>query len=147
MIGGRSGVCAATRGATANTISAITATKREFTAISSANSTPTRTIRASAAPLIGLATFLLPDFLLHEKAGHVIEDPDVRFLPAVQHHTHLPWPGEDFQVFDRDFVVDVVGTRHRIALNQMQRLAVKIAGAIEPRLVREVDGIDDECVA
>ena len=69
------------------------------------------------------------------------------FDVAVERHGDLPRPREDLRVLDRRFVLDVIRLRHGVALGDLERFAVVIAGAIEPALIVEAAGLDDERAA
>ena len=85
--------------------------------------------------------------LVVEAVALVIEELEVLLLVAVENHPHRPRPGEHFRVLDRDGVVDVIGIGQRVALDDVQRVAVEVAGAIEPGPVVELDQVDDERVS
>src|SRR5262245_12453974 len=85
--------------------------------------------------------------LVVEGEAFVFEDLSVWFAVAIQHHAHAPRPREHARILDGHFICDVVAIEWREALDQVQLLAVKISGAVEPRLVVEVDDVDDERVA
>ena len=55
----------------------------------------------------------------------------------IERHPHLPGPREHFRIFNRDFVHQVIGTDGRVALDDVQRVAVEVPGAVEPGLVVE----------
>src|SRR5688572_32667827 len=84
----------------------------------------------------------------HEAEGvaFVVEHAHILLNPTIQRQTYLPRPCEYLRIFDGRLIADVVRGDRRIALDDVQRLAVKVAGAIEPRLVGEVDHINDERV-
>ena len=52
-----------------------------------------------------------------------------------------------FGILDRGLVLDVIAVGRRVALDDVQRVAVEVAGAIEPGLIVEVDHVDDQRVA
>src|ERR1700730_11149478 len=66
-----------------------------------------------------------------ENARHV--------LVEVQGYQHLPASRKHLRIVDRHFVTDSVRGDAREALGQLQRVAVEIAGMIEPRLSIEAD--------
>ena len=90
----------------------------------------------------GLVPFLLEEV----RIALVLEQLAVSFLPPVERHAHLPGPREHLRVLDRDFVEHVIGAGRRVALDDVQRVAVEIPGPIEPGPVVEMDHIDDERV-
>src|SRR5262245_49951367 len=89
-------------------------------------------------PMIAARLFessIFVSLLLQVVNTFVLEQFHVFFGAPIQRHAHFPRPREDFRIFDRDFVHDLVGTRGRVALDHMQSITVKIAGVIEPGLV------------
>src|SRR4030095_4144436 len=76
----------------------------------------------------------------------VLEQPEIFLLVPIEHHAHLPWPREHLRIFDRRFVVDVIGVGKRVPLDDVELVAVKIAGAIKPRLVIEIGHVDHQRV-
>src|SRR5262252_8259295 len=102
------------------------------------------TRNTTAAPTAKRALFMAtpPRLFGHvergvERVTLVLEHLDVLFHAAVERHPHLPGPREHLRILDRDFVVDVIRIRHRVALDDVQLVAVEVAGAIEPGLVVE----------
>src|SRR4029453_1947737 len=85
--------------------------------------------------------------LVVKREAFVFEDLRIWFAMAVQHHADAPGTREHFRILDGHLIRDVVAIEWREALHQMQLLAVKVSGAVEPRLVVEVDDVDDERVA
>ena len=67
--------------------------------------------------------------------------------PPVERHAHLPRPREHLRVLDRRLVLQRVGVERGVALDHLQRVAVVIAGAIEPGLFHVVGHVDDERLA
>jgi hypothetical protein len=60
----------------------------------------------------------------------------------IDRHRDAPRPGEDVGILDRHVVPDDVGRLQREALDQLERIAVVIAGAVEPGPIVEVRDID-----
>ena len=71
----------------------------------------------------------------------------VLLFVAVQNHAHPPRPCEHRRVLDRHLIVDVIGVERREAFDQVQLIAVEVAGAIEPRLVAEIDVVHNQRIA
>ena len=71
----------------------------------------------------------------------------VLFLTTIKRHADLPRPREDLRILHRRFVDDDVGARAHVAFDDVQRLAVEVAGAIEPALVVEAGDVDDQRLA
>jgi hypothetical protein len=65
------------------------------------------------------------------------------FGAPIKGHAQLPRSREDFRIFDRRFVPQMIRTGPRIALDHMERVAVEVAGAIEPGLAVESGHIYD----
>ena len=72
--------------------------------------------------------------LFRERHALVFHQLHVRFAAAVERHLDLPRLRKHLRVLDRRFVVERVGVDRRVALRHLQRIAVVIAGAIEPRV-------------
>src|SRR5262245_47854084 len=82
-----------------------------------------------------------------ERVALVVEQPEVRFGVPVEHEVDGPRPREYLRVLDRGRIADVIAIGERVALDDVQRVAVEVADAIEPRLFVEVVGVDDQRVA
>src|SRR5215510_1673963 len=109
-----------------------------------------RSDSASIPPRLWLQRLLTP-LAVHQLFNkfHTLEIHQLRvfLLTPVQRHAHFPWTCEDLRIFDGRFVRDHVRTRACIALNDMQLVAMEIAGSIEPTLIVEPSYIDDERLA
>ena len=68
-------------------------------------------------------------------------------MPAVERHAHFPGPRENFWIFNCRFVLNHIRAGARVALDNVQRLAVKVSGPVEPGLVVESRHIDDQSFA
>src|SRR5262245_63095662 len=62
----------------------------------------------------------------------VFQDLKVRFAMTVQHHAHAPRSREYLRVLNRHLIRDVVAIEWGETLDQMQLLAVKVSGTVEP---------------
>src|SRR4249920_677048 len=82
-----------------------------------------------------------------KRKAFVLEQLSVLLFMSIEEHAHLPGPREPLRILDRGFVPDVIRSRRGVALDDMQRIAVKITGSIEPGLIVEVGDVDDERVA
>src|SRR5204862_5925176 len=71
----------------------------------------------------------------------------IGFEPAVERKADFPGPREYFGIFDRRFVLDRIWRNRRVSLDNMQGVAMKIAGSIKPGIRGEAGGINDKCVA
>ena len=76
----------------------------------------------------------------------VFEEPVHVLLPH-QRHADLPGFREDLGILDGGFVLDGIGVEHRISLGHVQRIAVKIPGHVEPRLIVVVRDLHHQRVA
>src|SRR3954470_8677894 len=76
-----------------------------------------------------------------------VEQLRVLLDAAVERHADLPRPRESLRILDRRFVGNDVRAGAREPLDDVQLIAVEIAGAIEPGLIVEALGIDDEALA
>ena len=47
---------------------------------------------------------------------------------SIEEHAHLPGPREHLRVLDGGFVADVIRSRRGVALDDVQRVAVKVTG-------------------
>src|SRR5215831_19033946 len=72
---------------------------------------------------------------------------NVLFDATVQRHLDLPWTREYFGILDRRFVHQVIRRERRVPLYHMQRVAVEVAGAVEPSFIVLGGHIDDERIA
>src|SRR5207245_1794030 len=76
--------------------------------------------------------------LLREFDAPVLEQLDVRLPPAVERHADRPGPGKRLRILEPRLVVDVVPAgRQGVALGHRQRIAVVIAGPVEPGQIVE----------
>src|SRR5215510_982607 len=71
----------------------------------------------------------------------------VLLLTPVKRHAHFPWPGKDLRIVDRRFVLDDIGARPGVSLDDVKRIAVEVSGSIEPGLIVEALHIDDQRLA
>src|SRR5207247_9331533 len=71
----------------------------------------------------------------------------IGFEPAVERKADFPGPREYFRIFDRRFVLDRIWRNRRVSLDNMQGVAMKIAGSIKPGIRGEAGGINDKCVS
>src|SRR6185503_19917998 len=76
----------------------------------------------------------------------ILEDA-IAVLVPVDWHRDLPRLREDLGILDRGLVLNRVRIRHRVSLDDMDRIAVEGASRVEPRLVVEILHIDNERVA
>src|SRR5689334_14005275 len=70
--------------------------------------------------------------ILDELDAAELQQPRALLFPAVERHAHLPGPREHLLVLDCSFVVQVIGARRRNSFDDVQLVAVEVAGAIEP---------------
>src|SRR5258705_13488464 len=82
-----------------------------------------------------------------ERETFIFKQPEILFLVPVQDHAHLPRAREHLRILDCRLVGDVIRVERRVPFDDGQRAAVKISGAIEPRLVVEVGAIPGQAVA
>src|SRR5215813_2480406 len=135
FFGGGGGPCAAMRVTPADSMAPAT-----IDAMTAATDGLLMTPPASVGRHRGMKLVVKPE-------AFVFQDLKVWFAMAVQHHAHAPRSGEYLRVLDRHLIRDVVAIERGEALNQMQLLAVKVSGTVEPCFVVEVDVVDDERVA
>ena len=65
----------------------------------------------------------------------VVQDLHVLFETTIEREAHRPPPREHLRILHGRLIENVVGADGRVPLNQMQLLAVKIPGPVEPGLV------------
>src|SRR5271163_4019231 len=75
--------------------------------------------------------------LLDEFVAAELEELDVRLGATIERHGDLPRPREHLGILDRHLVPDDVRRPLREALDEVQRIAVEVAGAIEPGAIVE----------
>src|SRR5262245_28490147 len=78
-----------------------------------------------------------------------VERDELRVLlhAAINRQADLPGPREHVRVFNRRVVLEMLRARRGDALDHMQRVAVEVAGAVEPREIVEASGVDDQRLA
>src|SRR2546425_4369465 len=112
-------------------------------------------IRGLRPPQAGRGERLLVSGLLPQRPVHQfldeldaleLEKLCALVLPAIERHPNLPRPRKHLRVLDRDLVVEHVRAHGREPLDDVQRLAVEVARAVEPCLVVEPRHVDDERV-
>src|SRR6516165_5532757 len=86
------------------------------------------------------------DQFFGERHTFELQELRVPVQAPVQGKTHFPGTRENSGVLNGGFVLDEVGTGRRIALGYMQRIAMKISGAVEPCFVVKVGYNDDQSV-
>src|SRR5688572_30847796 len=85
--------------------------------------------------------------LFHKLYALVFEELRMLLDAAIQRHAHLPGARKHFRIFDRDVVLKDIAADGRVAFDDVERVTVKIAGAIEPCLAVERVDIDHEGVS
>src|SRR5262245_24071231 len=108
-----------------------------------ANDRNRRLIAPSLAPLRWLAEFPVQQ-LLGERHALELEELNLLFHPSIEREADLPRPREHLRILDGGFVHQVIRADGRVALDDVERVAVKIPGAIEPRLAAQAGHVDDE---
>src|SRR6185369_4972349 len=135
FFGGGGGPCAAIRAAPADSMAPATTD-----AITAANNGLLMTPPASIGRHRGMKLVVEPE-------AFVFQNLKVWFAMAVEHHAHAPRSGEHLRVLDCHLIRDVVAIERGETFDQMQLLAVKVAGTVEPGFVVEVNVVDNERVA
>src|ERR1041384_114842 len=82
-----------------------------------------------------------------ESEAIVFEQLKIRLAMTVENHAHSPRPGKHLRVLDGHFVGDVIAIEGGEPLDQVQCIAVEVAGAIEPGILVEIDDVDHQRVA
>jgi hypothetical protein len=78
-----------------------------------------------------------------ERVAFIFEQLKILLDMAVEHEIDRPGLSKDLGIFDRDVVTDMVGIDEAVMLDEVQRVAVKIAGMVEPRLIVEIRAMWD----
>ena len=71
-----------------------------------------------------------------KRVALVIQQPCGRFLPPIQRHLDRPWAREHVRVLDGRFALNEIRSCQGVALDDVQRFAVIIAGSIEAGLIQ-----------
>src|SRR2546425_8083044 len=82
-----------------------------------------------------------------EAVALVVQELEILLLVTIEDHAHIPRPREHLWIFDGSGVIDVIRIDQRVAFRDVERIAVEIAGPVEPGLVVEMDHVDHERVA
>src|SRR4029453_6683521 len=86
--------------------------------------------------------------LLGEYDAVVLEKLDLRLQPTVERHADRPRSEKRLRVLDPRLVVERVPARRQgVALGHLERIAVVIAGPVEPGQIVEALHLDDQRVA
>src|SRR5262249_1438666 len=85
--------------------------------------------------------------LLNEFIAAELEKLHVRLDAPIDRHGNAPRAGEYVRILDRHLVPDDVGRPQREALDQVQRVAMKIPGTIEPGPIVEIRHIDEKYIS
>src|SRR5713101_2073171 len=86
--------------------------------------------------------------LLREFDALILEQLSARLPPPVERHADRPGPGKCLRILEPRLVVDVVPAgRQGVALGDRERIAVVIAGSVEPGQIVEALHLDDKRVA
>src|SRR5881394_2984870 len=102
--------------------------------------------RANSLPA-GLFAKVTIQELLGEFYTSEFQKLSVFLESAVEGHADLPGAREHLGVFDRGLVLNHVGPGRRISLDDVKRVAVKVPGAVEPRLIVERRHVDHQRVS
>ena len=90
--------------------------------------------RMDGAAVVAFGAFLIAEF-------------KARLGVAMHQHVDFPGPAVSLRVIDGGFVVDGVGAEARVALDDVQLIAVRVARRIEPGFIVEVGDIDHQGIA
>src|ERR1051326_418168 len=83
----------------------------------------------------------------HKLDAFELQELSVRLQMTVENHAHLPRTREDLGVLDEGFIGEGIRTSRRVALDHVEGAAMKISGAVEPRLVIQSGDIDHQRLA
>src|SRR5688572_2142562 len=95
----------------------------------------------------GLLAELPEQKLLGERDTLEFQQLEVGLHPAVERESNLPRPRVHLGVFDRRFVHQVVRAGRRVALDDVERIGVKVSGTVEPRFFTLTGDVHDQRVA
>src|SRR5262245_14071290 len=101
-----------------------------------------RRLRKSSS-FVGLLSEMSIDELFRKRDTLELQHLRALVEPAVHRKAHLPRPREHFWILDGCLVPENVGASRRVTLDDVQRIAVKISGAIKPCLVVQTRHIND----
>ena len=65
----------------------------------------------------------------------VLDDSGSRLFDAIEHRPQCPRFRIDDRVFDPRLVLERIGSRHPIALNDVNVGAVKVSSLVQPKLI------------
>src|SRR4029453_10215298 len=91
----------------------------------------------------GLFAELAEQKFLGERNALEFEKLNALLHPAIEREADLPRTREHVRVFDGRFVHHVIRAHRRVPLDDVQRIAVVVTGAIEPRLLALACDIDN----
>src|SRR5580704_13787255 len=80
-------------------------------------------------------------------AFQTLEFHNVLPLLGANRKLHLPRSGIHLGIFKGGFVFDFFGIDHRVSLDDVELIAMEVAGHVEPCLVVKPIDIHDQCVA
>src|SRR5436309_11280656 len=72
---------------------------------------------------------------------------DVRLHTPIQRHSDLPGTRKHLRILDRGLVHQMIRRQRRVALDDMQGVAVKVTRAVEPGFIVESGHINDQGVS
>src|SRR5436190_18752103 len=94
------------------------------------------------------AAWLLAEMPVHQFFDelHAPEFHNLRvlFQSTIEEHADLPRSREHVRILDGGFIEEMVGARGGESLDNVQGVAVEISRAVEPGLVVETRGVDDQ---
>src|SRR5689334_14354182 len=94
---------------------------------------------------------MLPPLAVHQLFNELdaVEFDELRvlFTTSIEGHADLPGAREDIRILNGGFIPNDIRAGPRVALDDMQRVAVEVPRTVEPRLVVESLCVDDERLA
>src|SRR5579862_4969379 len=76
-----------------------------------------------------------------------IEDLRIGFETPIERQTYFPGLRKYFRILDRRFIADRVRSHGRVALRNVQRIAMKISRPVEPGVRRKVRDVDNQRIS
>ena len=82
--------------------------------------------------------------LLCVRHAVIFQQLHVLFHPPVQRHAHLPGPGIDLRIVDSHFIEERIRAGGRVALGEVQRVAMMVPCPVKPRILDHPGYVDHQ---
>src|SRR5205814_4189870 len=91
---------------------------------------------------------LFAEMAIHGLFNHLdapeIHELGILFQPTVQGHADFPGTCKDLRILNSGVVTDSVFTHRSVSLDNVQSVAMEIAGPVEPCRIGETADVDDK---